>query len=145
MNASDTRIPWCRFNAFRFGSPPVGRRSSVNSSTSGCEIGRYTAAEPRRNDPWLIASVRLSITRMNGITPDVFPFCPTFSPIDRRFPQYDPIPPPFDASHTFSFHSPTIPSRLSVASFRKHEIGSPRCVPPFDSTGVAGMNHIRLM
>ena len=55
------------------------------------------------------------------------------------------MPPPFDASHTFSFHSPTMPSRLSDASFRKQEIGSPRCVPPLDSTGVAGMNHILLM
>ena len=51
------------------------------------------------------------------------------------------MPPPFEASQTFSFHSPTMPSRLSEASFRKQEIGSPRCVPPFDSTGVAGMNH----
>ena len=34
-----------------------------------------------------------------------------------------------------------MPSRLSEASLRKHEIGRPRCVPPFDSTGVAGMNH----
>ena len=82
---------------------------------------------------------------MNGITPDVFPTAPTFSPIDRRLPQYDPMPPPFDASHTFSFHSPTMPSRLSDASFRKQEIGRPRLVPPLDSTGVAGMNHSLLI
>ena len=55
------------------------------------------------------------------------------------------MPPPLDASQTFSFHSPTMPSRLSDASFRKHEIGRPRLVPPFYSTGVAGMNHMRLM
>ncbi len=55
------------------------------------------------------------------------------------------MPPPLEASQTFSFHSPTMPSRLSEASLRKQEIGSPRLVPPFDSTGVAGMNHIRLM
>lgn len=34
------------------------------------------------------------------------------------------MPPPLEASHTFSFHSPTMPSRLSAASFRKQEIGS---------------------
>jgi hypothetical protein len=34
-----------------------------------------------------------------------------------------------------------MPSSESVASFRKQEIGRPRWVPPFDSTGVAGMNH----
>ena len=87
MNASDTRMPWCRFSALRFGSPPVGRRISTNSSISGCHTGRYTAAEPRRSEPWEIASVRLSITRMNGITPEVLPTAPTFSPIERRLPQ----------------------------------------------------------
>ena len=92
-----------------------------------------------------MASVRLSITRMNGITPEVLPFWPTFSPIERKLPQYDPIPPPLEASQTFSFHRPTMPSRLSDASFRKQEIGRPRVVPPLDSTGVAGMNHILLM
>ncbi len=44
------------------------------------------------------------------------------------------MPPPLEASQTFSFHRPTMPSRLSDASFRKQEIGSPRSVPPFDST-----------
>ena len=51
------------------------------------------------------------------------------------------MPPPRAASQTFSFHRPTMPSSESLASFRKHEIGRPRWVPPFDSTGVAGMNH----
>ena len=32
-----------------------------------------------------------------------------------------------------------------TASLRKQEIGRPRLVPPLDSTGVAGMNHILLM
>src|ERR1700722_9868065 len=117
----------------------------MNSSISGCDTGRYTAAEPRLNEPWEIANVRLSMTRMNGMTPDVLPTAPTFSPIERKLPQYDPMPPPFEASHTFSFHRPTMPSRLSVASFKKHEIGKPRAVPPLDSTGVAGMNHSRLI
>ena len=85
------------------------------------------------------------MTRINGITPLVLPFMPTFSPIERRLPQYDPMPPPLLASHTFSFHKPTMPSRLSDASFRKQLIGRPRDVPPLDSTGVAGMNHMRLM
>ncbi len=55
------------------------------------------------------------------------------------------MPPPLLASQTFSFHSPTMPSRLSEASFRKQEIGRPRVVPPLDRIGVAGMNHSRLM
>ncbi len=55
------------------------------------------------------------------------------------------MPPPLEASQTFSFQSPTMPSRLSDASLRKQETGSPRWVPPFDSTGVAGMNQKRLM
>ena len=55
------------------------------------------------------------------------------------------MPPPLEASHTFSFHRDTMDSRLSLASFRKQLIGSPRVVPPFDSTGVAGMNHSREM
>src|ERR1700722_14170632 len=117
----------------------------MNSSISGCETGKYTAAEPRRSEPCEIARVNESITRMNGMTPEVLPTAPTFSPIERRLPQYDPMPPPFEASHTFSFHSPRMPSRLSVASFKKHEIGKPRAVPPLDSTGVAGMNHSRLI
>ncbi len=87
IKASETKRPWCRFSAFRFGSPPVGRRISTNSSISGWLTFKYTAAEPRRRLPWLIAKVRLSITRMNGITPEVLPFCPTFSPIERRLPQ----------------------------------------------------------
>ena len=53
------------------------------------------------------------------------------------------MPPPRDASQTFSFQVATMPSRLSGTEFRKHEIGRPRPVPPFDSTGVAGMNHSR--
>src|SRR5580700_4691302 len=117
----------------------------MNSSISGCEIGKYTAAEPRRSEPCEIANVRLSITRMNGMTPEVLPTAPTFSPIERKLPQYDPMPPPLAASQTFSFHSPRMPSRLSVASFRKQEIGRPRLVPPFDRTGVAGMNHSLLI
>ncbi len=87
MNSSGTSTPWCRFGALRFGSPPVGRRISMNSSISGCQTGRYTAAEPRRSEPCEIASVRLSITRMNGITPEVLPTPPTRSPIERKLPQ----------------------------------------------------------
>jgi hypothetical protein len=55
------------------------------------------------------------------------------------------MPPPLAASQTFSFQRPTMPSRLSEASFRKHEIGRPRVVPPLESTGVAGMNQRREM
>jgi hypothetical protein len=40
MKASGTSTPWCRFSALRFGSPPVGRRISTNSSISGWPTGR---------------------------------------------------------------------------------------------------------
>ena len=53
------------------------------------------------------------------------------------------MPPPFEASQTFSFQVPTMPSSESGTELRKQEIGRPRLVPPFDSTGVAGMNHSR--
>ncbi len=59
----------------------------MNSSISGCETGRYTAAEPRLSEPWLIASVSESITRMKGMMPLVLPMPPTVSPIERRLPQ----------------------------------------------------------
>ena len=51
------------------------------------------------------------------------------------------MPPPFEASHTFSVQVLTMPSRLSSTAFRKQEIGRPRAVPPFDRIGVAGRNH----
>ena len=51
------------------------------------------------------------------------------------------MPPPLAASQTFSLHKSKIPLRLSPASFKKHDIGSPLLVPPFDKTGVAGINH----
>jgi hypothetical protein len=44
-------------------------------------------AEPRRSEPWLIASVRLSITATNGMIPLVLPLSPTGSPIPRTLPQ----------------------------------------------------------
>ena len=49
------------------------------------------------------------------------------------------------ANQTFSLHRSSIPFKLSDASFKKHEIGKPLLVPPFDKTGVAGMNHKLLM
>ncbi len=51
------------------------------------------------------------------------------------------MPPPFEASHTFSFQVSTMPSSESDTELRKQEIGSPRVVPPLERTGVAGMNH----
>ena len=51
------------------------------------------------------------------------------------------MPPPREASQTFSFQVSTMPFRLSGTELRKQLIGSPRPVPPLDSTGVAGMNH----
>ena len=50
------------------------------------------------------------------------------------------MPPPLEARATFSFQTLWMPSRLSGTAFRKQEIGSPRSAPPFDSTGVEGMN-----
>ena len=50
------------------------------------------------------------------------------------------MPPPLDARWTFSFQTPWMPPRLSGTAFRKQEIGRPRPAPPFDSTGVEGMN-----
>ena len=50
------------------------------------------------------------------------------------------MPPPLEASQTFSFHKVTMPSKESVDSFKKHEIGKPRSVPPLLKIGVAGMN-----
>ena len=72
--------------------------------------------------------------------PDVWPQPFTVSPIERTPPQYVPMPPPFEASHTFSVQVSTMPSRLSSTEFRKHEMGRPRSVPPFERIGVAGMN-----
>ena len=53
------------------------------------------------------------------------------------------MPPPLEASHTFSFQVSTMPLSESGTELRKQEIGRPRLVPPFDSTGVAGMNQSR--
>ena len=49
------------------------------------------------------------------------------------------------ANQTFSLHKSRMPPKLSEASFKKHEIGNPLFVPPFDKTGVAGMNQRLLM
>ena len=43
------------------------------------------------------------------------------------------------ANQTFSLQRSKIPPKLSEASFKKHEIGNPLLVPPFDKTGVAGL------
>ena len=53
------------------------------------------------------------------------------------------MPPPFEASATFSFQVSTMPSSESGTALRKQEIGSPRDVPPFERIGVDGMNHSR--
>ena len=51
--------------------------------------------------------------------------------------------PGFKHSEAFSFQVATMPSSESGTVLRKQEIGRPRVVPPFDSTGVAGMNQSR--
>ena len=53
------------------------------------------------------------------------------------------MPPPFDASQTFSDHVSTMLARSSSTAFKKHEIGKPRSVPPLLKIGVAGMNQRR--
>ena len=45
------------------------------------------------------------------------------------------MPPPLEASATFSFQVPTMPSSESETSLRKQEIGRPRLVPPLDRIG----------
>ena len=50
------------------------------------------------------------------------------------------MPPPFEASQTVSVQVSTISSSESPTWLRKQEIGRPRSAPPFDNTGVAGMN-----
>ena len=50
------------------------------------------------------------------------------------------MPPPFEARDTFSFQTRWMPSSESWTEFRKQEMGRPRFAPPFDSTGVEGMN-----
>ena len=55
------------------------------------------------------------------------------------------MPPPFDASQTFSDQVSTMLPRSSSTAFKKHEIGSPRSVPPLLKIGVAGRNHRRDM
>ena len=56
-----------------------------------------------------------------------------------------PMPPPLDASQTFSDHVSTMLARSSSTAFKKHEIGKPRSVPPLLKIGVAGMNQRRDM
>ncbi len=55
------------------------------------------------------------------------------------------MPPPFEASETFSFQTDWMPSSESLTALRKQLIGRPRSAPPLDRTGVDGMNHSRLM
>ena len=50
------------------------------------------------------------------------------------------LSPPRLASQTFSDHVSTMLAKSSSTAFRKHEIGSPRSVPPLLKMGVAGMN-----
>ncbi len=50
------------------------------------------------------------------------------------------MPPPAEASQTFSFQVPTDAVEPVIDAFKKQEIGRPRSAPPFDRTGVAGMN-----
>jgi hypothetical protein len=66
MKASVSSTPWCRLSALRFEVAPMPPDLDELLDLGVRDIGRYTAAEPRRSEPWLIASVRLSITRMKG-------------------------------------------------------------------------------
>ena len=55
------------------------------------------------------------------------------------------MPPPLAASQTFSLQRSKIPERLSDASFKKHEMGRPLSVPPFERIGVEGINQRSLI
>ena len=59
----------------------------MNSSISGWKTSRYTAADPRRSEPCEIASVSESMTRTNGMIPEVWPQPFTVSPMERTPPQ----------------------------------------------------------
>ncbi|MDC1090940.1 aldo/keto reductase [Emcibacteraceae bacterium] len=115
--------------------------ASKVAGRSNMDFLRESHSETRLNKEQITAALEGSLKRLDTDYIDVLPFVLTFSPIERRLPQKLPMPPPLDASHTFSFQSSTIPERLSFASFRKQEIGRPRFVPPLLRTGVAGINH----
>jgi hypothetical protein len=84
-----------------------------------------------------MASVSESMTRMKGTTPEVLPFMPTFSPIDRRLPQYEPMPPPRARSQTFSFHRPDDAFERIAGLVQEAGDRQAALVPPLLSTRVA--------
>ena len=62
-----------------------GSRGTPRSPDGGC---RYRPPPSRAaGEPWLMARVRLSITRMKGMMPLVWPAPFTFSPMERTPPQ----------------------------------------------------------
>ena len=61
--------------------------AEVDEALPGIGPVQSFLAEPRRSEPWLMASVRLSITRTKGMIPLVLPLRPTGSPMPRTLPQ----------------------------------------------------------
>ncbi len=61
------------------------RRRMIEYQQKVNEMNREV--QVKQKEAWLIARVRESMTRMKGTTPEVLPFRPTFSPIERRLPQ----------------------------------------------------------
>ena len=92
-----------------------GERQRVLHADEGDDAAGLAVAADRFPDGAQIAPVRTDATAARR-QPDVF------------VPEVD------DAVKTSQMHS-----------FRKQEIGRPRSVPPFDSTGVEGMNHSLLI
>ena len=145
MNASGTSMPWCRFSALRLDRRRWGggSRRTPRSPDARRQVDRRRAAPQRA-----LADRQRQAVHHADERDDAGGLADRARPSRRSSagcPSSVPMPPPLDASQTFSFQRPTMPSRLSEASFRKQEIGRPRCVPPLDSTGVAGMNHSLLM
>jgi hypothetical protein len=86
MNSSVMLMPWCRFSDLRLKSPAgfADLEEFLDLRVVDVEIAGGRAAAQRA---LLIARVSESITRMNGMMPEVCPFWPTFSPIERTSPQ----------------------------------------------------------
>jgi len=119
----------CRFGALRFGSPPVGRRISMNSSISGWLTGRIdggrAATQRALGDR---QRERIHGPRMKGTTPgglavhaDLLTDRAQVAPIGGRCRRHGAASQ--DVSRSTGRRCPRA-SRL--ASFRKHEIGRPR-------------------
>ena len=120
---------------------PCGSPGTPRSPDGGCR----DRPPPNRGaaSPGEMASVSPSITWMNGMMPRGLAAPSPFRRWSGPCPNRCRCRRHCEASATFSFQVPTMPSSESDTSLRKQEIGRPRLVPPLDRIGVAGMNHSR--